>query len=305
MSKHHDRQEQDQADRPDEVRQRLLAGLPISERRLRLAGISTAVLEGGEGVPVVLLHSSGEFAALWSRVIPGLVQTSRLVVPDLPGHGASSLADGPLDVERTLTWLAELLDHTCETPPVLVGRGLGGAIAARFAIREGHRLSQLVLVDSFGLAPFNPAASFMHALGRFAEEPTAQTRDDLFGQCFVDLDGLRERMGERWEPTASYGLERARTSTTQTATAELMQHLGLPAIAAADLEQIAVPTSLIWGRHDLAVRLHVAEAAQARYGWPMHVIEAAGDDPPMEQPAEFLLALQAAHVEQTSAEATR
>ena len=27
----------------------------------------------------------------------------------------------------------------------------------------------------------------------------------------------------------------------------------------------------------------VAEAASARYGWPLQVIERAGDDPPMEQ----------------------
>jgi hypothetical protein len=51
------------------MRERLLAGIPVSECRLRLAGVSTAVLEGGAGPPVVLLHSSGEFAALWMRVI--------------------------------------------------------------------------------------------------------------------------------------------------------------------------------------------------------------------------------------------
>ncbi|HEX9611678.1 MAG TPA: hypothetical protein VF978_07295 [Gemmatimonadales bacterium] len=32
----------------------LLAGLPVQERRLRLAAVSTAVLEGGDGPPVVL-----------------------------------------------------------------------------------------------------------------------------------------------------------------------------------------------------------------------------------------------------------
>ncbi|HEV2922200.1 MAG TPA: hypothetical protein VG673_23625, partial [Actinomycetota bacterium] len=47
-----------------DARRRLLAALPVTERRLQLAGHSTAVLEGGDGAPVVLLHSSGEFAAL-------------------------------------------------------------------------------------------------------------------------------------------------------------------------------------------------------------------------------------------------
>jgi pimeloyl-ACP methyl ester carboxylesterase len=58
-----------------------------------------------------------------------------------------------------------------------------------------------------------------------------------------------------------------------------------------DLDRIAVPTTLIWGRHDLGVRLSVAEAASVRYGWPLHVIENARDDPAIEQPRAFLEAL--------------
>lgn len=40
-------------------RARLLAGAPVTERRLPLAGVDTAVLEGGEGPPVVILHGQG------------------------------------------------------------------------------------------------------------------------------------------------------------------------------------------------------------------------------------------------------
>jgi pimeloyl-ACP methyl ester carboxylesterase len=65
----------------------------------------------------------------------------------------------------------------------------------------------------------------------------------------------------------------------------------MPAIPAADLDRIAVPTHLIWGRQDLQVRLAVAEAASARHGWPLRVIDQAGDDPPTEQPTAFLAAL--------------
>ena len=46
----------------EDARARLLSGLPVTERRLQLAGVSTAVLEGGDGPPMVLL--AGEFAAV-------------------------------------------------------------------------------------------------------------------------------------------------------------------------------------------------------------------------------------------------
>ena len=66
------------------------------------------------------------------------------------------------------------------------------------------------------------------------------------------------------------------------------------AIPSQELARIAVPTTLIWGRHDVGVRLSVAEAASARYGWPLHVIDNARDDPAIEQPTAFLSALRTA-----------
>jgi pimeloyl-ACP methyl ester carboxylesterase len=225
------------------------------------------------------------------RVIPKLVTTHRVVAPDLPGHGASEMADGPLDTDHMVAWLDALIEHTCLSQPTLVGHGLGGAIAVRFAIAHPDRLSGLVLVDAFGLDRFEPAPSFGLALHRFMEQPTEHTRDGLFEQCFVDLDGLRQQLGGRWEPLAAYALDRARTSSQQAALGSLLPQLGLPAIPPADLARIPVPTTLIWGRQDLQVRLRVAEAASARHGWPLHVIENAGDDPPLEQPEAFLRAL--------------
>jgi pimeloyl-ACP methyl ester carboxylesterase len=278
----------------DNARERLLAGLPVKERRLDLAGVSTAVLEGGDGPPIVLLHEQGEFAGRWAPVIPDLVSTHRVVAPDLPGHGTSEVSDGPLDADRVTAWLGELIERTCPSPPVLVGHMLGGAIAARFAVDHGDSIRQLVLVDAFGLGRFRPAPSFALALVRYAMRPSDRTFNSLLSRCLVDPDGVRNRMGERWDPYQAYVLDRARTPTVKSALRTLMGKVGVPPIPSADLARIAVPTTLIWGRHDPVVRLRVAEAASARYEWPLDVIENAADDPPMERPEEFLRALHTA-----------
>lgn len=253
---------------------------------MEVAGIPTAVLDGGSGPPLVLLHSAAEFAALWLRVLPDLVRTHRVIAPDLPGHGASQPA-GPLRTGQVLDWLAELIDQSCPEPPVVVGRGLGGAIAARLACRHPSRFARLVLVDSFGLAEFSPAPSFAAALDGFTGEPTADTRDLLFAQCFADLAGLRERMGPQWTDIGDYALDRARTPDWRAALAAMMPEF-LPPIP---LGRLTVPTALIWGRYDLQVLVGVAQTASARYGWPLRVIDNAGDDPSLEQPAAFLDAL--------------
>jgi pimeloyl-ACP methyl ester carboxylesterase len=291
MSRQQDAEARAQGPTGPDPRERLLADLPMTQRRLPLAGISTAVLEGGDGPPVILLHGPGEFAATWMRVIPDLVTTHRVVAPDLPGHGATEMADGRLTAERVYGWLGELIERTCPTPPTLVGHLLGGAIAAGFAADRADRLSRLVLVDAYGLGRFRPAPRFALAMLRFMARPTRRTQHGLMRNCMSDLNGLRAQMGGRLEQLEAYALDRARTSAQKAALRGLMPQFGMSAIAPQDLARIAVPTTLIWGRHDLQVRLRVAETAGARYGWPLHVIENAADDPAVEQPEAFLRAL--------------
>lgn len=286
--------ERDRHPAGEEAREQLLAGLPVTQRRLHPAGIATLVLKGGQGPPVLLLHGPAGNAAHWMRVIPDLVTTHRVVAPDLPGHGASGMPEGPLDGDRVVAWLGELIERTCPSSPALVGYALGGAIAARFASEHADRLSRLVLVDTFGLAGLEPEPELGRALNDFFAQPTEHTHDALWRYCALDLDRLRPRMGDRWEPFRAYNVDRARRPSGTAALGSLMEQFGLPAIPPADLARIAVPTTLIWGRHDLATRLSIAQAASAYYGWPLHVIEHTADDPAIEAPEAFVRALRTA-----------
>ena len=182
-------------------REELLTGIPVTERRLQLAGVSTAVLEGGDGPPMVLLHGPSEFALVWLQVLPQLVRTHRVIVPDLPGHGASAIPDTGVDADWVLGWLGELVEETCPTPPVLVGRTIGGAIAARFAADRPGSLTHLVLVDALGLSAFEPAPRFGLAMQRFLSQPTAGTYDRFMDFCAFDLDLVREQWVSGGRPT--------------------------------------------------------------------------------------------------------
>jgi pimeloyl-ACP methyl ester carboxylesterase len=274
------------------IRKQLLARLPLVERRTTIAGVSTAYLEGGDGPTLVLLHGPGEFAATWLPVLPQLVRTYHVVAPDLPGHGATEAGEeltGPL----VLDWLDGLIEHTCASPPSLVGRVVGGAIGARLAIDRPQRLAHLVLVDTLGLAPFEPAPRFALAMHRFLGEPDRLNYERFMEFCAYDLDGAQTRLGARWDPYANYAVELARSASVQAAIGRLIAEFGTP-LSPEQLDRISVPTTLIWGRDDLATSVAVAEATASRQGWPLHVIDAAGDDPPLDQPAIFLDELHAA-----------
>ena len=280
----------DARSRGKDAREQLLARLPVTERRLDLAGVSTTILEGGSGSPVILLHGPFAHAGHWLRVIPDLAKTHRVIAPDLPGHGTSHATESALTVEGVLTWLDELITRTCESPPALVGQTLGGAIAARFAIGHGARVSRLVLIDSFGLAPLELPSNFAQALSDYVSQPTEATHQGLWRYCAFDLELLQRRMGERWELFTDYNLQLARTPSVRAAANMLMERFA-STIPTGELARITVPTGLVWGRHDLAIPLTGAEAASARLGWPLHVIENSADDPPVEQPEAILRVL--------------
>jgi len=186
----------------------LLSGLPVTERRLQVAGVSTSVLEGGAGSPILLLHGPGDCAGMWMRVIPDLVTTHRIVAPDLPGHGASQLVDGRLDADGVRAWLSGVIERTCPSPPVLVGHVLGGAIGARFAVNHSDRLSRLVLVDSLGLARFRPRPTFaLTMLAFWRARPSAPTRASCGSARSISMACVTSSAsaGSRSLPTASNG----------------------------------------------------------------------------------------------------
>ena len=276
------------------VREHLLKGAPVRERRIDAAGVSTAVLEGGSGEPLLLLHGPGEHALKWLPVLPSLVTTNRVIAPDLPGHGSTRPTDVPLNADQVLEWLGAVIDATCASPPIVVGHTVGGAIAARYAALHRDRIARVVLVDALGLAPFHPTAEFAVALEAYLAAPDEATLDRLMRRCTHDFDRVRGLMGQGWQPFQDYTLDRVRAAGAREALGALFEQFILPAIPREILGAIGVPVTLIWGRNDLATDLSVAETASATYGWPLYVIEKCGDDPIMEQPERFLEVLRKA-----------
>ncbi|SHN34881.1 alpha/beta fold hydrolase [Cryptosporangium aurantiacum] len=265
------------------TRDRVLADLPATDQRIDVGGTPTAVLTAGTGPPVVLLHGPGEFAPLWLRVLPGLAADHRVIAPDLPGHGAS-----PVQAPDVLRWLDSLVAVTCDVPPALVGRATGGALAARFAAAHPDRVRALVLVDTLGLAPFDPQPRFADALGRFLAAPGPRTYERLMQLCAYDLQRIEDGLGPTWDALCDYAIDRAGTASVQAAAGASLGEFGHRLLEPETLERIAAPTTLVWGRHDMATPVAVAEAASRKYGWPLHVIEDAADDPPLETPDAFL-----------------
>ncbi len=273
------------------MRESLVSGLPVHERRSNVAGVDTAFLEGGEGPPIVLLHGVGSFGPEWGLIIPGLVRRHRVVVPDLPGLGESVAGPGKRGSDAAVEWLSELIAQTCEEPPLVVGHSLGGALAAHLAIASNERVRGIVLVNSSSLGRFRPAPGVILALMRLSARPTPESRDRFLRQVMVDPARARNAWGDRWDALEAYDLDQAARPSVDKATQELLRRIGVRRIRSDQLRQIDIPVSLIWGRSDRLMRVRIAERASAEFGWPLHPIDDCGHGPHLERHEEFLRAL--------------
>jgi 2-hydroxymuconate-semialdehyde hydrolase len=268
----------------------MLAGLDARIYDVDVAGVTTRIIEAGEGSPVVLQHGGIECGGImWTPVIAELARHHRVVVPDAPGLGESDPVER-LDIEAFARWFDAFLHVTKLERPALVAHSLFGSMAARYAIRRSNRLGQLVIYGAPGVGPYRMPWLLRYLAIRFAVRPTPRNAERFDRFALLDLDATRRRDPDWYRAFDAYNLAQARRRHVKETMNRLIADQTKP-IVAAELSTIDIPTSLLWGRHDRMVPLAVGEAAARDHGWPLHVIDDAAHAPHIEVPERFVTTL--------------
>ena len=121
-----------------------LGGWPNAEtsRRVDLAPYRFHLQEAGppDAPAMLLLHGAGGATHSWRDVLMPLAAHYRVLAPDLPGHGFSTLGAAALSGLGPMT---RAVDGLCaalgRSPEILVGHSAGAAIALRLALDRQAR----------------------------------------------------------------------------------------------------------------------------------------------------------------------
>lgn len=133
---------------------------------------------------VLLLHGFTGDRSTWSPLAERLARRRRVIVPDLPGHGATSVGVVP-DMAGTTALLAGLLSMLDVRTVTPVGYSMGGRLALYFALAAAVAIEALVLESaSPGLAT--------------AEERRRRRDEDEALAAAIERDGLAAFVA-RWE----------------------------------------------------------------------------------------------------------
>lgn len=104
----------------------------------------------GSGPVLLLLHGTGASGHSWRGLMPRLAEHFYLVVPDLPGHGFTSMPGaGRISLPAYAELLGLLMQEMKADVDLVVGHSAGAAIAVRMALDER--------IEPTGIVSFNGA----------------------------------------------------------------------------------------------------------------------------------------------------
>src|SRR5665647_2982884 len=95
----------------------------------------------GRGPALFLFHSLLSDRASFDAIVPKLSQSFRVIVPELPGFGASTAVSGKPAADRMAEAVRDAADGG-ET--IVLGNGYGGFVALQMAIRHPGLASRLI-----------------------------------------------------------------------------------------------------------------------------------------------------------------
>jgi len=271
---------------------------PLRTHRVELADRTLEVDDLGEtrGLPLVLLHGFTGHRADFELERERLAGWTRVLIPDLRGHGGATHHGGPdvHDFEHAVADLAALLDALDVPRCHLLGHSMGGMISLRFTLAHPDRVASLVLMDTSADKPAGMQADGMQKAGEIALAKGMARLQELMekrtreGRSGDPADAHLERWADRYwphmrtryaamDPNAYVGFGRA---------------MALQTPVTDRLAEITCPTHVIVGDDD-APFIEAAAAFEAKLpDAERSTIPSAGHHPHQENPAAWWQAME-------------
>ncbi len=227
-------------------------------------------VEEGSGEVLMLLH--GLFGALsnYKDQIEYYKTRYKVVVPLLPIYEMSVFEASLGGLTRYTNEFIELMGYK---DLILLGNSLGGHIGALYTLKHQDKVKALVLTGSSGLFESAMGTSFP----KRGDYEFIKTRTE---HTFYDPKmASKELVDEVYEICNNRIKAIKIIATAKSAIRHNLRD---------DLEQIKIPTLLIWGKDDTITPAFVGEEfSRLIPGSQLHIIEKCGHAPMMERPEEF------------------
>lgn len=219
----------------------------------------------GKGFPVVLLHGFAETYAIWKNQSGFLKNYYKLIVPDLPGSGASGLFEtgkNNLSIDELADSIHSIIINENIGHCIMLGHSMGGYVTLSYAEKYAHTLKAFGLIHSTAYADSEEkkqirkrGIEMMETYGSYAFIKT--TTPNLFTTGFKETHAhiVKELIEEgrhfkKENLQQYYYAMMKRTDKTR-----VLKNAGLPVLFVAGIEDAAAPLN------DVLKQVHEPEIA--------------------------------------------
>lgn len=227
-------------------------------------------IEEGEGEPLVLLH--GLFGALsnFLDLVDHFKKTHKVIIPMLPLFDLSLL---DTSVSGLAKHVQKFIDARGLTDVHLMGNSLGGHVGLVYALKHQKKVKTITLTGSSGLFENGMGETYpKRGDYEYIRKKTEMTFYDPKVATKELVDEVYSIVNNRMKALKVISLARS----------AIKHNLGH------ELNDIKVPTCLIWGKNDNITPPMVAEEFHSLIpNSEVHWIDKCGHAPMMEVPAEF------------------
>ncbi|HSI82080.1 MAG TPA: alpha/beta hydrolase [Solirubrobacterales bacterium] len=212
-------------------------------------------LGSGPGIDLVFVHGLSGCWQNWLENLPRFARRGRVIALDLPGFGASPMPPWPISVERYGRLVHDFVAALGVGDCAIVGNSLGGFIAAEAAIHRPDRFERLVLISAAGVSHARMRREPAEVAGRLAVAASPLVLK-------LQQGGLRRPQIRRW----AFGMVFRHPLRIRYELLWEYFHNGagrpgfLPSLGSLigydildRLEEVEVPTLIVWGRDDRIV----------------------------------------------------
>jgi len=128
----------------------------MTRKSIQLKNSQIFYTVAGKGSPVVLIHGFAEDSDVWKYQLDILSEQFQLIIPDLPGSGASALIED-MSIEGMAACVQEIiwqeLGRDSKSPmPIVIGHSMGGYITLALAHKNAGMLAGFGLFHSTAFA---------------------------------------------------------------------------------------------------------------------------------------------------------
>jgi pimeloyl-ACP methyl ester carboxylesterase len=260
-------------------------------RHIDVVGAQTNYVEMGEGPPLLFVHGLSGCWQNWLENVPHFSQTHRVIAMDLPGFGSSPMPPWDISIPAYGRFIRDFCERLGIERCSLVGNSMGGFIATEVAINDPGRVDDLTLVSAAGITwakARKEPAEMLARVGRAAAPLVLRAemsgirrpkfRHYAFRGVFHDPNSLRREM--LWENVVPAFQSPGYFDSMRNLVGYDIRHR---------LEEIEVPTLIVWGRNDRVVPVPAALSYKKRIGdnAELVIFDRCGHVPQIERPVRF------------------